>query len=74
MEEKETEIQPQTNITETKDQNIDFEVLSKTIGDLTKNYDNLPISKQLSLINLILKVSITRDGRKLVIPTMEQVQ
>ncbi|HUU87874.1 MAG TPA: hypothetical protein VMX17_08985 [Candidatus Glassbacteria bacterium] len=72
MQEKETETKPKINSGEVTDQNIDFEALSKTIGHLTKNYDRLPISKQLSLINLILKVSITRDGSKLVIPTMEQ--
>jgi len=54
-----------------KDQNIDFEVLFKTIKDLIINYKALPVSKQLSLVNLILKVSITRDGSNLVIPTME---
>jgi hypothetical protein len=70
MEEIETK---QEVVGEVKDQNIDFEALSRTIGDLTKNYDKLSVSKQLSLINLILKISITRDGSKVVIPTMEQV-
>jgi len=72
MQEKETEKKQKLSSGEVIDQNIDFEALSRTISDLTKNYDRLPISKQLSLINLILKVSITRDGSKLVIPTMEQ--
>jgi len=60
-----------SDIGEVSDQNINMEILSKVIKELTDNYHSLPISKQLSVVNLLLKVAITRDGSKLVVPTME---
>ena len=54
-----------------RDQNIDAEALSRIIKTLSINYDSLSSSKKLSVINLILKVSITRDASKLVVPTLE---
>jgi len=52
---------------------FDMQFLSKVIVKLTKNYENLGKIRQLTAVNMVLRIALQRDVTKLVVPPLDDL-
>lgn len=52
----------------------DVTYLANIIDVLTKNFDRLDKSRQLTTLNLVMKLAFLRDAREIIIPPMDDLK